>query len=143
MEPWLLTTDGPRLADVRVFEPSPVSIQSPVNSTEKPPRLTLSALVAMAESSPCELAMRIHAGDMSAGLRARAAEAMGRVADSNIAVPVLLTLMHDKDIVVQEGAIYGLRRHMTDRVREELERVASNEDTHYIIRDIAMETIES
>lgn len=127
--------------DERVFES--VVINSPtINSAANSSKLTLAALVAMAERSPRELIARIHAGDMSAGLRARAAEAMGRVADCDIAVPVLLTLLHDKDIVVQEGAIYGLSRHMTSSVREALQLVIDDDSAHPIIRNIAADAIE-
>lgn len=103
-------------------------------------RRTEAVLREMARSEPNRLIDFV--GCVSTpGLLARAAEALGLVADSSVARPVLLRLLKHEDAVVQEGAIYGLAGHMDDLVRAELSALATSDATSPIIRSIALEAL--
>ena len=116
--------------------------RGPTMNATTTPRPTFATLAVMAEKRPLDLIARIEVFGLSPGLRARAAEAMGKVADSNLAVPVLLKLLNDSEIIVQEGAIYGLRRHMNEEVRDRLRQVIEAPATHQIVREVASEMLE-
>ena len=75
------------------------------------------------------------------GQLARAAEALGKVEDSKLVVPVLTRLLEHPDPVVQEATIYGLCDHMSPEVRSKLERHASAAATNDIVRDVVAEAL--
>jgi HEAT repeat protein len=110
-----------------------------VRTTGRP---TLATFMELAEHEPDALIARVRVCELSPGLRARAAEAMGRIKDSHLAVPLLLELLNDHDPVVQEGAIYGLRRHLDATVRDRLQQLADSEYVHPLVREVAIEALE-
>lgn len=105
-------------------------------------RLTESKLRRLAVERPRELVATICAGIDSPGLRARAAEAAGLIQSDELAVPILLQLLGDHDPVVREGAIYGLERHLTPRVRERLQALLRDPTTSVGLREAARDALD-
>jgi hypothetical protein len=121
--------------------PPPISQpRVPVALTHAQPSET--AFVDLAERDPRGLVQWIRSGDFTPGLLSLAAEALGRVHDEALAVPALLELLHHREVVVQEGAIYGLASHMTPAVRRELVELHRTTGTHPLIVEILQEVLE-
>lgn len=95
----------------------------------------------VAEHDPANLGRLIETTPMSVGLRARAARAAGRITESRLAVPLLLSLLRNPQPMVQEGALHGLSSHMTDEARHEIQKLAEQDGVHEVIRDIARELL--
>jgi len=114
----------------------------PIGIFPPEPMPTERQLRTLATLDPWRLVDRVRAGDFSPGLMARAAEAVGQIADSTIAVPTLLLLLEAKELVVQEASIYGLSRHPTEEVVAALRVMAESDSTHRLVREIAAEVLE-
>lgn len=96
----------------------------------------------LARLRPLELARHLHCSSYSAGLRARAAEAAGDIADTQTAVSLLLPLLSDAAPIVREGAIYGLERHLIPEVRQRLKALVDASDTTDGVRSAALEALD-
>lgn len=68
--------------------------------------------VFLAEQNPGKLAELIRTLQGRPSLLTFAAEAAGRIANTSLAVAILLPLLGQPDPVVREGAIYGLMPHL-------------------------------
>jgi hypothetical protein len=107
-------------------------------ATERPSEALFKRL---ATENPHALVTWSQQTDLPRGLIARAAEALGHVADHEVAVPALLALLDRDDLVVKEGALNGLARHPLPDVVGRVRAVMEDERNHYAIRDIAREVL--
>jgi HEAT repeat protein len=70
----------------------------------------------IAVEDPARLIELLSSGEIDATLLTFAAEIAGRRMSSEQVVPSLLKLLHHERAVVREGAIYGLREHLSEEV---------------------------
>lgn len=81
----------------------------------------------MAVEAPDALLAWIDEGDMRPADLTFAAEAAGRIEDSEAVRRSLVRLLDHVDAIVREGAIYGLIGHLNDHVRDKLASVAARD----------------
>ena len=97
----------------------------------------------MAKKKPRQLIRWVQQGGMEPPDLTFAAEALGAIDDSAVAVPVLLKLVQDDSPLVREGAVYGLEKHASSSTvaRAELHRLAA-EDPSPGVRLAAKEALD-
>lgn len=94
-----------------------------------------------ARRSPAELVAQIESGALEPASLTYAAEALGELADSAVAVPCLLPLLDHPSSVVREGAIYGLERHLKAPGVEPKLRELAEKDPQEGVREAAKEAL--
>jgi len=95
----------------------------------------------LAQSAPEELAALVRQAAITDTRLTYAAEILGRdVQDGALVIPALRSLLKNPSPVVREGAILGLSHHLTNEVRQALNRVAQ-EDPSPGVRETALDTL--
>jgi len=96
----------------------------------------------MAEHDPLRILKWINVFALTPAQLTFAAEAAGRAITSSVlVVPTLLRLLDRESSLVREGAILGLRYHLTPEARRRLQDLADN-DRDPDIRQIAREALQ-
>ena len=96
---------------------------------ETPGNFDNESLRELAKKKPRQLIRWVQRGGLEPPDLTFAAEAVGAITDSNVAVPVLLKLVHDDSPLVREGAVYGLEKHASSSTdaRAALRRLAAED----------------
>lgn len=113
------------------------------SATNATPKLSEQLFLDLAKSDPRALERCLLEAEMSPGLRARGAEAAGKIADEKIAIPLLLRLLENNDPVVREASIYGLEHHLTTEVRARLTEIVNDPATTRGVREAAIEALNA
>lgn len=95
----------------------------------------------LVDAAPGELAALITFEEVSEADLSFAAEFMGAATNSNLVRATLLPLLKHPVAPVREGAVYGLKRHLDDRSRNMLARLAAA-DPSAGVRSAAGEILE-
>lgn len=133
------TLTAPIAAGPSFQDPENVAATRDVQAAEGRPSEALFKKLTV--ENPQALVMWSQRTDLPRGLIARAAEALGRVADHQVAVPALMALLDRDDLVVKEGALNGLAGHPLPHVVERVRAVMDDQRNHPAIRDIAREVL--
>jgi len=94
----------------------------------------------LAQEEPSELLQILKTGVLLSADLTFAAEAAGRIPDSDRVKKALLPLLKHPSAVVREGAIYGLARHLDKQIATALEKLAYEDDSPGV-REAALELI--
>lgn len=96
----------------------------------------------LARRAPDQLGKYLEDRSLNAGLRARAAVAAKWIDDSSLAVPMLLRGLRDPAIIVQEGSVYGLEKHLTPEVVKQLRERMAEPDVDEAIREAIQDALD-
>lgn len=95
----------------------------------------------LARVEPAQLIRLIRSEQLAGADLASAAEIAGSIADSSTVIPALFPLLHDTLPMVREAAICGLSNHLTDEVRQEIEKLRA-EDPSAAVREVAASALD-